>query len=417
MIRHTRARFGKPIQPMHSAGWIPPPQIEYAYYFVVFYSLMSGILGIEVSLVAAGITVALAGYCFKLLGSRVKAVLAPIKLLLACLISFILVQMAVHGVSPMDHAIRTFILWICGMIVVQSLCLREGFLLRCTAFLLLLGLLVVPYLGFRDLGVERAAIDIKVAGNLTNANGLAGWFGFCVVFFAIFGLETKGMFARIFSWTVAVGSLFIVGLTVSRGALLGIALALTFAFRRFLKRGFALLFVLLIFTGMIYASGVFDQVISRYEVRGAVESGRERIWPAALERFFSSPLLGFGLSKLFTNVEGIQHVPHNTFLYIGLTSGIAPLALWIAFWIRAARSSSHVERSTYSPYRMPFLLYALTAFILGDINTAPWVLLSLSVGAGPAISYQRVRALMPQRVRGRRTARSLGSAFQAFNQK
>jgi len=416
MIKKTRARLGKPIQPMQPAVWIPPAQVEYAYYFVVFYSLMSGALGIEVSLVAAGITVALAGYCYMRLGSRFKEVCAPIKLLLGCLISFILVQIAAHGISPMDDTIRVFILWICAMIIVRSLCLRQGFLLRCTVVLFLLGLVVVPFLGFTDLGVERAAVAIKVSGNLTNANGLAGWFGFCTIFFAIFGFETKWPLARIFSWTVAVGSLLIVGLTVSRGALFGIALALTFAFRRFLRRGFAPLFVLIIFTGMIFASGAFDQVISRYEVRGAEETGRERIWPAALERFFSSPLLGFGVSGESTEIEGSQHAPHNSLLYFGLTSGIIPLALWAAFWIRAARSSPHVERSTYSPYRMPFLLYALTVFILGSITTAPWALLSLSVGAGPGISYQRARALMSRRIRGRRTTRSLGP-FHAYNRK
>jgi O-antigen ligase len=416
MIRHIQRRFGKPIQTTQSSVWIPPARIEYTYYFVIFYSHMSGALGIEVSLIAAGLTVALAGFCYVRLGSRFKQVCAPIKLLLACQISFILVEIAVHGMSPMDDTIRSFILWICGMIVVQSLCLRQGFLLRCSAILFFLGLITIPYVGFSGTEIERAAVNIKVAGNLTNANGLAGWFGFCVVFFAIFGLETKGMIGRIFCWTLALGSLLIVGLTVSRGALLGIALALTFAFRRFLGRGFAPVVLLIVFTPMIYASGVFDQVISRYEDRAAEESGRERIWPAAIDQFLASPLIGRGTSVV-TDVEGQRSTPHNSFLYFGLTSGVVPLALWVAFWIRAGRSSSHVERSAYGPYRMPFLLYALTALILGDIVTAPWVLLSLSVGAGPAISYKRGRATISQRIQLRTTARSRGSIVQAYNQK
>src|SRR5713226_9982267 len=105
MIRRTLPRIGKPIGPAQRSFWIPPRWVEYTYYFTIFYSLLSGYLGIEVSLIAAGITVALAGFCYWRMGCG-KEVFAPIALLLACLISFILVQIAVHGESPTDTSIR-----------------------------------------------------------------------------------------------------------------------------------------------------------------------------------------------------------------------------------------------------------------------------------------------------------------------
>src|SRR5262249_10791771 len=150
--------------------WIPSPIIEYAYYLVVSYSIVAPFLGIEVPLVAAGITVALAGFCLTQMGSRAKKVFAPIGVLFACIISFIIVQIVVHGASIIDETIRYFILWICGMIIVQSLCLRPGFLRRCTIVLFVIGLITLPYLVFS--GDQRAAAGIDIQGGLRNPNGL-----------------------------------------------------------------------------------------------------------------------------------------------------------------------------------------------------------------------------------------------------
>jgi hypothetical protein len=392
--------MGSTVRPV----WSPPSWAEYTFYFTVFYSLISSYLGIEIPLVAAGITVALAGFCWKEMGPLAKQILAPIKLLLACIVSYIVVLIAFHGTSPMDENVRTFILWFCSMIVVQSLLLRQGFLLRCTVFLFLIALITVPNLRFGRDVVDRASVAIPLAGNLTNANGLAGWFGFCVVVFAINGFETKRTMVRMSYWALATGSLLIVGLTVSRGALLGVAFALVIGFRRLLKSGFIPVLICLIFVGTLVATGLFDKAVSNYEERGTEETGRGKIWPAVLGRISESPLVGVDVSDIFTFIDGRPTAPHNSFLFVGLTSGVFPLGLWIAFWIQAARSSVRLERSIYAAYRIPLLIYALSAFIFGDITTAPWALLSLSVGAGPVQSYQIANGSVLRRVRGRRPA-------------
>src|SRR5713226_8743545 len=135
MTLTTLRRIRKPTHQAHNASWIPSGRVEYAYYFVLAYSLLSAYLGIELPLIAAGMTIALAGFCFKQMGPRIKEVYAPISLLLACQISYILVQIAMHGASVMDDTIRNFILWVSGMILVQSLRLRQGFLQRCAIVL------------------------------------------------------------------------------------------------------------------------------------------------------------------------------------------------------------------------------------------------------------------------------------------
>ena len=401
---------------MHSALWIPPRWIEYTYYFVFSYSILAPYLGIEIPLFAAGLTVALGGLCLFKMGSRRKEICAPSALLFACSISFILVQISMHSASVLDAIIRSSILWILGLIIMQSLCLRRGFLHRCTIVLSMVGLIAVPHLTFRGgtEAVARAAAEIEIGGGLTNPNGLAVWFGFCVVSFGISALETKrGMVVQMLYGLAAVGSLLIVGLTVSRGALLGCAIALTVGFRRFLKRAFVPALLLIIFAGFVLVSGLVDQFISGYEERATEETGRFLVWPVVIKRFLASPIVGVGAVNIATSIPetGQVFMPHNSFLFFALSSGIVPLALYVAFWTGAARRSfSDVEGSEYSPFRTPLLLYTLTAFLLSSISTEPWALLALTVGAGAGISHRRERLFVThRRLRRRRIAPAVQS--------
>jgi O-antigen ligase len=412
MTTSVPRQAGKAIPRAFKSVWVPPSWVEYMFYFTFLYSMVSGYLGIEIPLFAAGLIVALGGLCLIKLGSRRKEICAPIALLLATQFSFILVQIAVYEVSVTDDTIRSFVLLMFLLIIVQSLCLRPGFLHRCTMVMFMIGLIVVPHLGFRGgegEEVARAAVDIKIGGSLTNANGLGTWFGFCVVIFGIAGLATRrGIVVRILYGLAAVGSLLIVGLTVSRGALIGCALALTVGFRRFLKRGFLPVLLLITLGGVALISGLFDQIISNYEQRGAEETGRFLLWPLAIEQFLESPIFGVGLSKVYIWVPeaGMLIPPHNSFLFFPLSSGIVPAVLYVAFWIRAAwRSFFDVGGSEYSPFRAPLLLYVLVAFIVGDVNVAPWAVISLVVGAGSHNSHRRERLPVTySRIRRRRIA-------------
>jgi hypothetical protein len=405
-------RIDKPSVRALISVWIPSRQVEWAYYFAFSYSIIAAYLEIEVPLLAAAIITALACFCYRQMGLRRRDIYAPIALLLACQISFILVQVGIHGVSVMSDTIRVFILWIFGMIIVQSLSLRPGFLHRCTIVIFALGLIAVPHLAFTVDVVERARADIEIGGGLRNANGLAVWFGFCVVSFAISGLETtRGIVFRMLYWLAAAGSLVIVGLTVSRGALLGCAIALTVAFRRLLKRGFVPVLLLIIFAGVGLEAGLLDQFISNFGERVTEETGRFLLWPQVVERILTSPFVGVGIFDITTYIPEIDQsisTPHNSFLFFALSSGVVPLALYVAFWMRAAwRSFSDVGRSEYRPFRIPLLLYALVAFMLADISTEPWVVVTLAVGAGSCVFHRRDDLVATYRTGRSRPAPSL----------
>jgi hypothetical protein len=376
------------LRPAPRAVRIPSYRVESVYYVITIYSLVSQYLGVEIPLVAAGSTVLLAAYCCQQLGSHARAVVAPIGLLLACAISFVLIQMVVHGALLSTPIIRTFILWICTMVIVQSLCLREGFLRRCTLVLFAVGLIALPSLkvvsGF---AVERAAAGVQLGGNLQNANGLAGWFGFCLVCFALLGLETTRLTSRVGYWLAAAGSLLVVGLAVSRGVLLASAIAIVVGFRGLLRRGFVPLAVLIVFVGIILLSGWLGRIVSLYETRGMEETGRFLLWPYVIDRILASPLIGVGVQNIPTYIPDVAHsisTPHNSFLFFALSSGVAPFILWTLFWIRSGWSVvSNGVSGAHGAFRLSFYLYLFVNFIFGDISIDPWVILAFAVAAGP----------------------------------
>lgn len=364
----------------------PPLWVEYTYYALIFYGIMGSGLGVSLPMLAGGMMVVLAAVCILRQGSRAIAVHKPIALPLACALSFLAVQVVVYDEPLTGGILRSMITWILGLLIVQSLCLRQGVLHRLAIVLFTIGLITLPYLTFQggEVGTERASAEQSmISGDLTNPNGLGAWFGFCAVYFAIVGVETQRNAVRIAAWLVAVGCLYIVGLTVSRGALFATAVGIVFAVRRLLKRGFIPLLVFIIMSWIIYEFGLFERLTSLYAARGMEETGRLLVWPVAIDRYFSSPLIGVGASNVATYVpfSGRLYTPHNSFIYFALSSGVVPLALFVACWIRAARNAfSYGEQTQKGPFRVPLLAYTLCISLIGDLAfLQPWGLLTFSI--------------------------------------
>jgi len=231
------------------------------------------------------------------------------------------------------------------------------------------GLMCLPFL---DLNVvdERAAIDASVVSGLDNPNAVASWFGFCAIAFTIRGLEERRSgFRRYLSWVIALFSLFIVGLTVSRGILASVAVATVLIFRKELKRSFIPIFGLMTFSAVAFAFGMFDIGIARYADRGMVETGRFIVWPVVLGRIAESPIIGIGVSNILSTAASLDRAitPHNAVLFIALSSGIVPLFFYGAFWsmgFRGARIRLSYEHPD-SPYVLPLLVYCF----LIDLST------------------------------------------------
>jgi O-antigen ligase len=310
----------------------------------------------------------------------------------------------------MGAYIRDFVPWMLLLVVMQSLSSREGFLERFAIVAFLVGVAVLPYLSFRGGGPEvvRAGLDTAArAGDLGNPNGLGEWFGFCSVCFTIIGIESKRNSVRVLSWCVAGACLLLVGLTVSRGALVAVAVALIIACRRVLKRGFLPLLTLLILIWTGFLLGLFDQATTAFGQRGLEETGRFLVWPVAIGRFLASPATGVGASNALTYVplRGSEITPHNTFIFVAMVSGVVPLFFYVAYWVTAARGAftASVKNLAAAPFQLPLLTFAfLLAQTSNETFMAPWAVVIMVTALGGGVASRSYRgSLKGVRVRHR----------------
>ena len=86
------------------------------------------------------------------------------------------------------------------------------------------------------------------------------WYGFCAVYFVVLAFTTRKNALRILSSLIAVGCLYVVTLTVSRGALMAIAIATLIAGRHLLKNGFLPILLLVCVGWIVVELGVFEQI-------------------------------------------------------------------------------------------------------------------------------------------------------------
>jgi O-antigen ligase len=385
-----------PYQGAAFESWrVPPAFLEAAFYAYLIYSIFSDVVGISIPLGGVGMLAAMVAYCFvEVDAGRQISSLRPAGLPLACGASYLIVQIAVHGEGLEATYVREFVPWMLTLVVVQALARREGFLFRCVLVTLAIGLMTLPLLkmGYYEESVFRAELDRSVGttGGLANSNALGDWFGFCAVSLAIIAIESRRMSVRAVSLLLASGCLFVVGLTVSRGALLSVAFAVLIALRRLVKRGFVPLLSIAAFAWIAFASGMFDDIAAQYGLRGGEESGRFLVWPIAIGRWLASPLTGVGAAHAGTYVEQAGHsfTPHNGFLFIALVSGLLPLAFFVLYWIQAGLGAlrSGAQRHLDARFHLPLLAYAfLTTNTSGLTFMVPWAVVTLASACAAAV--------------------------------
>jgi O-antigen ligase len=379
---------------------LPSARLEYAFYFAVVYSVMAPALGLEIPVLAGLLIFAVWFFCLFRVQSTIKEVFGPIALLIGCAISFVFVQVAIHGESIMDSDIRAFITWIMGLMIVQALVLRPGFSIRFPIVLFLIGAVTLPFIGFNPGDVDMARVEIAVQGGLTHPAGFAEWFGFSAIFFAIFGIESKPPHFKFGAWGLMVICLFLVTLSVERAPLFETALGLLLAFRKSLKRVFMPLFIVTFIVGILSFTGLFEQAISSYSARGLEDTGREILWPAAIERISDSPVFGEGMSNALIPLSATKlSPPHNSFLYFALSSGMVSLLFFAIFWLRASwrvvfQSSVHKSES----FALPYLGFILPSLMFGDLGfMSMGALLITSLVANASIARRPQFAMSPVR--------------------
>lgn len=363
-----------------------PAFLEYAWYASLVYAYLGAVWGIVIPAVGGAILVVLAVACVLSIGDRVIPLCKPVIWGFYTGTSVLLVQLIFHDLT--DGAISeiiAFIGWLALLIIVQTLVLRPNFLHHFSLVALGIGVASLPYLNIRNVGgVTRAWAS---GTGISNPNVLGMWFGFCAVYFLFWGLQAQKTYLRAVSWAVALGSFYIVTLTVSRAPLLGIVLACIVGFRSALKRSFVPVVSFVLLLSLVYASGVFDEELGQYASRGAEESGRGRLWPAAVERILDSPWVGVGLDDIrIRSRSGKAIPPHNPVLHIALGVGLIPVICFLGYLFRVAlgfrspMQRPQVGNGTLVPPLVAFGLFDMMTLDLAFMS--PWVVVVFGLAAG-----------------------------------
>ena len=382
--RKKRVRVQDPVSGM------PPRIVENFYYFAILYGIMDEVLHISViPLMGIGMHAVLASYCLLHRNARPSNLYPQLMYPLSCVVSYLAVQLLINDESLMGDYTKPFVYWSFTLIIIQALALRPGFLRRFSIATFVIGLTTLPYIQLdTSISDDRAALANSIS--IANANEFGAWFGYCAIFFMIAGIEAKRQYIRIISWLTMIGCLGIVGLTVSRTALLAFSFAAVLALRRFLKSGFLPLLLFVAVGWIAYESGVFEHAVSSYEQRGMEETGRLLVWPEVIKRFLESPLIGVGASNVGTYAPGkIKPItPHNAFLFIGLAGGIVPLALFVAYWWQAGWASIRcsTKRTIEAPFYIPLFSYSFLVVQSGNLTfLTPWVITTLATAVSAGV--------------------------------
>jgi|SoiMethySBSTD1v2_1073268.scaffolds.fasta_scaffold00140_26 O-antigen ligase len=382
----------------------PTASLELWYYAQIIYAVMGAALGLSTGYIGVAALSVLALLCFVQCSRRPLAVLMPVALVTAFGVSHILVQMVVFREALMGEMLRPMISWMLNLLIIQCLALRRGFLHRSAIATFVIGLCTVPFMVTNFAG-SNGRVGLSSGISIGNPNSLAAWFGFCCVYFVVMALESRRMWIRVLSTVAATGSLYVVALTVSRGALFGVALAMLIAFRRVLKRGFVPLLVLVAFAWIAAGLGLFERSASLYLERGLEESGRFAVWPAVLGRILDHPLTGVGGAAILTTVPGIGSTitPHNQFLFVALASGVVPFAFFMAYWIRLGIGIARLNAIAHPDAVFFFPLFVYTLMIGVDLDQpfmVSWVMSTLGSLGAAVFVLDAGRAIESSRTQG-----------------
>ncbi len=386
------------------SGVYPPAFLEYAWYVNLIYMFLGQAWGIVIPWVGGVIWVVVAAGCFLSVHAQALRVYKPVALALGTGILMIAIQLLFHGESGITwQKCIDFLAWIAMLITAQALSLRPRFLQRFALVAFGIGLASVPFIQTRSAGTAVRAWALGTG--IGNPNALGMWFGFCTVYFIFVGLHSKKPMFRAVYWIVAVGSLYMVLLSVSRAPLLGIILGCIVGLRPILKRAFAPLFSLVLLICLVHLSGVFADEFESYFVRGAEETGREVLWSVGMERFLDAPWIGYGLGDIRVMRNGRLMNPHNGLLYIALGAGILPLVCFIGYLAQAGIGALRIMwivNEGESALLPPLVVFALIEImVLDHAFLSPWAVVILGMAAGADKAYARKSSFLGQQVTGK----------------
>lgn len=214
---------------------------------------------------------------------------------------------------------------------------------------------------------------LQGGGTLTNPNTFAAWMAFCCLGLAMWGFHARNMIEKVGTWGMMFYGLVIIGLTVSRGALVALGFAMLVFLLVYAPRSTSMvnIFITILFIGIgtfaFTRTPIYLDITESYEERWDKDTGREELWPAALEKISQSPLLGYGSGGLKIVTTTHVHSSHNPFLTTGLIGGIfPPLLLGVMYVLGFFRMEK------WKPIDGVFWLPAFFVYVFVMMNFSNW---------------------------------------------
>jgi len=251
--------------------------------------------------------------------------------------------------------------------------------------------------------------QLPAPGFFSNKNTNATFIAMILLPFCTYFLtEKQARYKRHFTGLIIACGSFIITLTVSRGALLGlcIGLFLILLHTLFEKQSIKTYLILLgylalgfliaeLLTGSSYSTRLINQSVSSNMT--TISTGRDYIWNSGLQMYLEQPILGRGLNMFHWLFPQFRHIDapdigqfaHNDYLQFLIELGPIGFTLMIGFVITFLKSSWMLYLKTADKDQKLFYLGLIAAciavlthslFTFNLYQPAPLLLLGLYIG-------------------------------------
>ncbi len=291
-------------------------------------------------------------------------------LLLLTSVLFVAIQIFVFHLDIYSAYVQPFLYWVVFAIIVFPLSRDDAFLKRLALVIALAFLIQIPFLTpTQGARLNRLTFPVGSTG-VDNANDLAAWLGVCFVVFWmwLWGSQRRIYFVVLSS--MAFGVLIMLLSTITRGALIGILLAIFIYIRNVNgKKRFAYLCGLLSLVAIVWFIPYTRAIILEYQARLFEDTGRAALLNMGWNAFKVVPFWGYGADNIYFRLSMESTVgPHNPFLLIGLGGGYIPVFAFCLFWL-----SVFIQLIRQTPKERNDLdklaLFAYVAFVTMLLNT------------------------------------------------
>jgi O-antigen ligase len=350
--------------------------LEYLFYGNIIYSLLSIPFKIYLPYLA---TIWLVFICISSVfeGDWQKPGKLLVLLICATAGSHLMIQVIIHHVSIRAPYNQPFLFWIIMILPVYTLSRKPGFIKRLALVMLAIGLILRFFLVFKSSG-QYTREALSSGSGIDNANDYAAWLAFCCLIFWLFGWKEPGKIKRLFMWGCSLISFLFMIRTVSRGALLALSVSSICGLRSIPRKYWFRIILVIALIYLAFEKFSFNrEEINNYQIRLYEDSGRSKIWSAALPLIKAHPWFGYGTNVLggfnkwtygYRSILPISS-PHNPYLMLMLGSGIIPTILFSLLWIIAFYRSIH-SRPNSSQEVDPFPLVVFGFLITFVVNTS-----------------------------------------------